>query len=379
MYLSSHIEIDPSQDVQFERKKPTKVFGKILHLITGGLSSEQVEKETFNALSILQQINFALRGIGIDNIVRLSMNDFTFYLDEKGEEHDLQKAMDAFELKVDEIEASVFKNVVLVVEHCDDLIQYLIEIEIVRAHKVGEYPIKIKVNGFITDLGLREGETPDELKKRLEKVFESQENYATYTHRAKAQFERFSENLALQLRKAIPVDDITIDNKTKIIRPSKEVHDQNEARERFASGGGYGHDPYYYGYYGYDMFFLYSFMWAGMMHNHNIYVNDTVIVDDSGNDVMEIGEEGFNAGDGDTMNPDAEFVAPEAGDATFYSDNEYSDVMADQGVRFSDTDIDSMDADASAFDADASDGDSGGDSGCSSCSSCSSCGGCGGD
>ncbi|HEO64684.1 MAG TPA: hypothetical protein ENI73_02335, partial [Spirochaetes bacterium] len=110
MYFTGSLAVDPSQITAIKVLKPTKVFGKILHLMTGGATSEKEEQETFTAVAILQQFNMALRSMGINNLVRLTKDDFDFYFDEEGKEDDLKEIMENFSLETDKIESEVFET-----------------------------------------------------------------------------------------------------------------------------------------------------------------------------------------------------------------------------------------------------------------------------
>ena len=97
MYFHGTLAIDPSQMTNIELVKPTKAFGKMCYYMTLGLASEKEERETFTAVSILQEFNRAFSSLGITNILRLAKNDVDYYLDEVGREDDLKEAMAVFE------------------------------------------------------------------------------------------------------------------------------------------------------------------------------------------------------------------------------------------------------------------------------------------
>ena len=64
MYLENLITVDPSELTKIEKVKPTKAFKKLLYSLTNGIISDKEERETFNAIAILQQINATLRNLG---------------------------------------------------------------------------------------------------------------------------------------------------------------------------------------------------------------------------------------------------------------------------------------------------------------------------
>ena len=137
MYIENLITIDPSQLTKIEKIKPTKAFRKLLFSLTNGVVADKEEIETFNAISILQQINATFRSLGITNIIKISHDDIIFYLDEEGKENDLKYALDKYEIEINEAMSVHFKTLELVLEHEDDNFKYLIEILINKNHKVG--------------------------------------------------------------------------------------------------------------------------------------------------------------------------------------------------------------------------------------------------
>lgn len=368
MYLSSTMGVDPSQETIIEKVKPTKIFGRMVDFMTAGLASKKEEVETFTAIAILQQINRAARVLKITNVVRLSKDDFDFYFDEEGRRDDLKEAMDSFRLEAEGIESEIFKTVSLVLEHEDELLKYLVEIDISRKHRVGEYPVKIRINGLIKDFRKETDESVEEFKRRQQEAFSSQEAYEEYVHGRRTQFDSFVEQLEFELKKAIKIDDIRVETKSKLVRAKERTADAKDIRH---IRDGYNTDPLFYGYYGFDAYFFSTMLWADMMFANNIYCHDMTIIDAEGHNVMDVGEEGFYAGDSNTLNVDEDFEAPESGDVQYYGENEFEDQIAEAGYGdgFGDEGPEGDSSDSFDFGGDGGDADGG--------SSCSSCGGCG--
>lgn len=330
MYFSGSIAIDPSKLTKIEVVKPDRFLKKILHHITLGKTSDKTEKETFTAFAIMNQIYNALKDLNINNIIRLSVNDHTFYLDEKGEKYDLDKAFLETETKLDPLESEVFDNIFMVLEHEVQTQKFLIEIKILKEHKVGEYPIQLTINGLLTEFKAKEGETREQLKQRMNFLFESQNKYDSYVDSQKSMFSGFLDNLSISIRKFIPMDDIIIDSNTKIIRPKEKVNSKNQIKTNSQR------EPVYQGYYGFDSFFFYSWLWASTVHSNNIMIHNTDIVDSEGSEIMSVGDEGFNAGDTNTLNDEGDFEAPAEGDVSYFGENEYESELAESDLFGSD-------------------------------------------
>ena len=318
MYLTGKIEIDPSQITIYKKVKPTKLFAKFVDILTFGSLSQKREHETFTAVAILQQLNIALRSIDIKNVIRLAVDDYDFYIDEKGEEDDLEQAMFQFKTKVDPIESEFFNTIYLVLEHIEDSLKYLIEIAIYRKHRVGEYPIKINVNGVCTEFKLKENENSEQLKKRLENIFSSQESYDRFIKTQKQVFGQLIDKLEVAIKRFVKIDDIKKIVTLQVIRPIETITSKEQLRHaRYAS-------PAFYGYFGFDDFFFYSWLWSDIMVSHNIYCNDFYLVDTLGNNILKVGLMGFNAGASKTLKTDSAFEAPKGGDITYFGYNDFA-------------------------------------------------------
>ena len=325
MYFSGKLEIDPSKMTVIQKVKPNDTFKKIIHSITfGKAASDKEEHETFNALGIGQQLYAALLDKGINDIVRINMNGHDFYFDKRGEKNDLDKAMLEFETSVDPLEAGIFKNLLFVAEHDENKLKYLIEIKVDRTHKIGEYPIQIVMNGLISDLQMKAHESKEDLERRMGAVFATRESYDNYVRTMRSQFDSFVNDMDMSLRKFIQADDIRNSTKAKLIRAKEKVNSMDKIRtyeDRLDM------DPVFHGYFAMNTFFMYSFMWSSMAYANNVHINNVDIIDETGADVMSVGENGFDAGEVNTLNEDAPFEVPEGADTETFSGNEFEDEL----------------------------------------------------
>ncbi|MEO2030304.1 MAG: hypothetical protein ABGZ23_30940 [Fuerstiella sp.] len=363
MYFHGTLSIDPSQMTDIELVKPTKAFGKMLHYMTLGLSSGEEERETFTAVGILQQFNRAFRSLGITNVLRLARDDEDYYLDQEGREDDLKQAMAAFHQHDSSTGQQAFNTLRLVLEHEDESLKYLLQIEVQRTHKVGEHPILVTLNGLMKDMCVDSEQDDAAVRYLLSPHFESQQAYDSCTDGHKAHFDSFLNQIEQAICEHIGVDRVSRSSESHLIRPSKPV----KRRDQWQRSDGY--DPVYYGYYEHDDYFYYSWMWSDMCHQNNIHCHDCFVVDDQGQTVFEVGEEGFEAGETDALNPEAPMELPAGVDV--HSNNAFSETLgatvpsADVGT---DTSSGWLDSFSFSFSLCGGGGDGGGDGG----------GGCGG-
>lgn len=344
MYFEGFITVDPSQITQIKKVKPTKMFGKMLNILTFGGLSEKEEHETFTAVSILQQVNKALLENCIDNVVRISHDNIDFYLDTEGKEGDLKEAFDNYELELDDSMNEAYNQLKLVLEHDDENFKYLIEVEINKNHYVGKYPIEVKLTALLKDF---KSSSRDEILKNNESIFKDQDAYKSYQLSKQALFNEFLDKLMFSIKGAIEIDDIKKSIRNKVVVPKEKVESSSSIRFNKNKSN------IYYGYHGFDDYIFYTMLWSTMCHNHSIILNDTYFEDESGN---YIGHE-------ESMDTSGEYF-DENVDST-----ETSDPFA------SDIDVDQTDTSSWSLGGDFDSGDFGGDSSCSSCSSCASCGG----
>lgn len=362
MYFNARLEIDPSQLTLIKKVKPAQLFARLLHFMSLGQLSDKQEHETFTAIAVIQQLNMGLRSVKIKNIIRLAVDEYDFYVDEKGVENDLEQAMFEFKAKVDPMESELFNKIFLVLEHIDDSIKYLIEISVTRKHKVGEYPIRINVNGVFSEFELQEGETPQHLNERMETIFKSQKAYNEFLAAKQAVFNLFVDELEKAVLKFIRVDHIIKTISSQIIRPKNEKKDLDEVRhDKYSS-------PIYYGYYGFDKYFFYTWLWARQLYKNNLYCNNLYLVDEVGQDILFVGAEGFYAGDTNTLNVNAPFEPLNTGDIVYYYDHEYHESLEDVSIL----DISDGEKPFEDWEEDKNKNNSSLKGSCSACGSCSS-------
>jgi len=319
MYFHGTLSIDPSATTNIVLVKPTRAFGKMLHYMTLGTANEREEHETFTAVKILQQFNIAFRSIGITNVVRLAKDDIDYYLDEQGRENDLKEAMIAFHRKEVASGQSMFEYLRLVLEHEDEDLKYLIQIEVHRTHRLGEHPIRITVNGLMNELEAPTEGCEKEALYSLMPQFESQDACDSLISRTRSQFDRFLDQIEQAVLQHVGVDNVSRKTDCRLIRPEKPVKRSDQWTRTDHS------EPVYYGYHDYDDSFFYAWLWSEACHEQNIHCHDCSVVDNQGDVLFEVGEEGFDAGESNALNPDAPLEIPDDLEVHQQSDNESSE------------------------------------------------------
>lgn len=364
MYLSGKITIDPSQLTHLDRVKPTKGFARFAHMLTGGLVTTQEERETFCAVTILQQINRVMRSLGIDNVVRLAKDETVFYQDTQGKEQDIKEAFQSFSEKAHAEDIHGFNTLDLVLEHHTAELSFLIDIRIYRTHRVGEHPIQITINGIPRQLSELKNESD---RGHLESIFDSQQTYDDFVTIQRDRFASFLVDMESAFQEHMKVDKVSVTSALKIIRPSQRVNrpdDVPRSSDTF-------YDPMYDDEHGFDDMFFFAWLWAELCHSNEIQCHDCTIVDSNGADILIVGADGFQAGEGSTMNVDEPFTPPAGSDIQVSTDNEFTAEISDSTRSFDF--LGGMDTDSGSWLSSISDSFDGGDGGGSSC------GGCGGE
>lgn len=292
MFFEATVSIDPSQVTELRRVAPSKAFGRLFHLLTGGRTGEREEVETFTAVSILQQLNVAMRGLGITNVVRLARDGKNFYLDTAGREDDLESALESFAQAPPH--DSPFAALKLVLEHSDDELVYLVEIDVARAHRVGVDPITVGVSAAFAGLAAddRAG-----VEAALADVFTDQATYDAFVARKRSQFDGFVVKLSAAIQATVPADKLSTDVRAMIVRPREPATDVKRLVTRRLVHGeedeGWGR--LFHGYHGVDREFLYAFAWTELAHAAGIELRSFTLVDDTGRPLCEVGVRGLQA------------------------------------------------------------------------------------
>jgi len=316
----------------------------MLYFLSAGGITDKEERETFTAVSILQQLNRVYLSNKIDNVVRLSHDDLDFYLDTEGKDHDLKDAFDKYEIEIDDSMSIHFKTLYMVLEHEDSNFKYLLETRINRNHEVGKYPIEIKISGFLNEFKATGNKLKADIKSKMEPIFSSSEKYEAYTDEKKSRFEEFVNSIKLDIQKFIQTDDVKMDLEWKMIIPKNT----KTAKKRMAgystkrrvstgTGGGY-YDPMPYGYYGYNDLMLYTWLWSDMCHDHSIPVHNTEILSEEGEHITNIGADSVDASESTLFDSDVSYDSRVSG---FDSDSteDYHDTMdANDGGWFDSSD-----------------------------------------
>lgn len=306
MYFKTKILIDPAQVEKIERVKPQKAFKKLLYLLTkGGISDKEVH-ETFCAILVLQQLNEVLQSLQVNNIIRLTKDNFDYYFDESGLLNDFESAMDKFETEVDPEKARFFEHLYLVLEHPEELMHMLIEIQINRINKVGQFPITLIVNGIFSEFDANKDEDAQAITTKLQGTFRSQENYEEYLWEMETIFNSFLSKLEEALHTHLGVKELKKEFTRNILRPKSYLAYPNEipiSRDMQIS-------PLFHGYFGINKLIFYAWIWGDMCYENNIFIQNTDLVDEQENILLHIDEDGLNEEMLQLLNTDVEFKLP---------------------------------------------------------------------
>lgn len=323
MYITAKLDIDPSQKTLIKTVNKSKLSNKLIDLMTFGKVGKKQETETFTAVSILEQIYIGLKSIGINNIIRLSVDDFDFYYDKHGKDDDFESAIHEFKSNVDPVESELFNVIYMVLEHDDKGLKYLIEIQIKRKHEVGEYPLTIVINAIYKDFKIQPNENDTQLIQRIQPIFQSQKSYDDFISENIGDFNRFVDYLQDAVSENVDVDDIIKSTNVNIIRTRERIDDISKIKhDRFSQ-------PVYFGYFGFDDFFFYTWLWCSLMYDNNLYAHDFCLVDELGKSILKVKKNGFKAKDNAILNPDVPFEPIFSSEIEYYSNSDYGDVIKD--------------------------------------------------
>lgn len=322
MFFTGQISVDPSEITKIHKVEPTSFFKKLLYTISNGKIKDLIEEENFTAVSILEQFSEVLKSMGITNVIRLSHNDIDFYLDKQGNEDDLEQALSDYENKVKDEVSRSFKTLSMVMEHREDTFHYYIEIKINRSHKVGDYPIEIKVDGLINEFFEHLIEK-ERLKHRMEHIFRSQDAYDFYVDSKLNEFSHFLNMVGDEIKNHVPIDDLNFKSEAAILLPANTYNSPDEISLKDYSKG-----PAFHGYYQSEERLWYTYIWPELCSEHDTYVHNSLIFSEKGNQIGELGDQGIEAGDSPLFDFETDEVLPED------SDNEDQEESAEGGEKW---------------------------------------------
>jgi hypothetical protein len=291
MLFTGTICVDPSEITKIRKVEPSSFFKRFLHTISQGKINDLMEEENFTAVSIIQQFNVVLKAMGISNIIRLSHNGKDYYLDKFGQEDDLDQALKNYNRDINPEETGSFRTLSLVLENNEDSFHYFIEIKVNRSHKVGDYPIEIKVDGLLNEF-FEHLIDKKRLEHKMEHVFRSQDAYDFFVTSKLNEFGHFLNMVGDEIKKAIPVDDLVIDYSSAIILPRHSTKHPSDIKTRDYQKG-----PAFHGYYQCDERLWYAYVWPELCSDHDMYINNTLIISENGNIIGSLDKQGIEAGD----------------------------------------------------------------------------------
>jgi hypothetical protein len=296
MFFDATLSLDPAQVTTRQPVAPDAPLARLLQLVTGGRTGPQQEVETFTGVAILHQLDMALRGLGITNLVRLARDGHDVYLDTTGRDDDLALALEAFErdgLAAHHREGQ-FESLKLVVEHNDGHLRYLVEVDVARAHAVGGDPIVVGVSAVMPEFA---GDTRDEILAKLVPIVSDQATHDAFVADKRAHFSAFIVALAAAIQTGIPADRVQTQTQVRMVRPTLRIDDVPRLAGRRLLHGEDDDDwaRLFHGYRGIDRAFLYAWLWPELARTHGLHLHDLTLVDETGRVLLTLGSDGVDA------------------------------------------------------------------------------------
>ena len=319
MYFSASMTIDPAS-LNHIRRKPSKGFRRLAEILTANLLSQKEVHQTFTAISVLQEINMVLRSMGILDAVKFSKDDQVIYDDsQSSSSDDMSEVIDLLSRETN-TQSTAFQHLSLLLEHQLESLVVIIEVRVMRVHDPSIFPIQISINGLDPQMQATGGTAS--LEQRLDEVFASQQSYDAYTESKHGEFQQFVDQLEQAFRSRMKLKELHSRVHANVIRPGLTAaaqqnrgltgSDQADSLDQDAANRS-AQSPMMQRYQGGGMndSLMYMWLWSSMMHSNNVHCHNTTIVDENGHAAFSVGQEGFLAGQSDTLNPEAPFEAPD--------------------------------------------------------------------
>lgn len=286
MYFSGQLTVDPNDITEILQARPTKGFFRLARQISQDVEDKTAERETFAAVTILQRLNMALRSAGVTNVVHLSRDGVLIYDDREGVDDDFKAALIAFGKQAAAKSRKSFQVLTLVLEHSGELLDYLIEIEVTKMHRVGESPIRITVNGVFREFISEDGQLTLASRTRLSSLVKDQAWHDAAKSAASEEFELFLDGLDAACQTHLHADHLSRSFRARILRPGNE---QNRESAQTHYHDHYYHDPLFYDDYHWRSRSDYVWHWSEECERHECRISDCEIVDESGTVLTDCG------------------------------------------------------------------------------------------
>jgi hypothetical protein len=274
MLYEAKLKLFLDSEAKLAKEQPEKLFAKFFHTLTAGKLLPEEEQQTFTAIEILQDFNRLFRKNGITNVISLSKDGYRYYHDQAETDDDISKAMQSFHQQNDPIDAELFKDLFLSLEHTYQGLQIFIEVDIKRIHAVGEAPITIKLSGLIAAFTQQSNETETQLKARLKDSLMG-DSYHSTVNQYRLAFEHFVDHLQIEIKKELNIKHIKSDANPSIVRPHKKGAKAPKRRSQSHSvfSGSYANSP---------ATWLYAFIWMDLMSDMDVSAGSFDVLDESG-------------------------------------------------------------------------------------------------
>ena len=326
MYLQGKLTIDLI-DTQIAMRPPRNFFGGLANILTRGHWGTPEAMETYKLLAFVQSANRALRQLGVQNVIRVTLGADVIYEDQDDTPDDLTTAMQTLQDKVSQgYEPDPHSEFDMVLKHDDGVLSYVIDLDFIREHQVGVDPIVMTVTAAPSALRRGAEEDQDAYQQRISWYFETQDRFDQAVDAWEERLTSFLNHIADHFRTNFGIERLHI--KTRRMWPDASDAERQQAFTTFGAPL-YGYDPTY------DLAHLWLWETLRAQHpflNHPVYVHERQRIEsDVGGSAVDMRSDwGANdAGGGSTVDLGGERSASASGGGGWLSS--IGDFFSDSG------------------------------------------------
>ena len=173
MYLSQTLNVNLTEENAAILKRPSKIFNKIRAVLSGSMTPTQV-KQADVMLSVVQRLNVAFRKSGFSNLIAISVNGQCLYDAAHSESNNLEQSNTSLIEGLEGGNISKMNSLSITVDGEDDILRYLIHVNIVRRPKKDRTPVQVTVFGFLKAFKRQSLENDDAFSIRIKAVLSKQ-------------------------------------------------------------------------------------------------------------------------------------------------------------------------------------------------------------
>lgn len=273
MFFYNATTFTPNDSFKIDHHRVSKVFRSFLRIFDQG---PQTIKGAFAVGLVLDHLYQACAVSGIQNIIRLAVDEDDLYFDNHGIDHDFSDTLSHFSDSEKANHIANFKFLTLVLEHRTAEFHVLIRIRINRFPDEIHEAVTLGTFGLFPEFQVTDSK--EAIIDALDHTMSDQQQYNAFLERKQKAFGTFVLKLVAEIKKAFSLKDFNSRASTILMRPNPRTEERDPKSK-----------PLFQEFYNWDRYGFYCSEWLNRMQQHPIQVSHVVLVNPFGDPIHRIG------------------------------------------------------------------------------------------